>query len=416
MARTPDEIRRDIERTRARFSERVDAIVDKVTPPRPDRTIRDKAAEAAATAKDKLEDAVGSVREHATRHRHSAGDSDNSGDPDPDDPRKPDDPPELRGPAWKYVFKRAIREFGRLQATDMAATLTYYAVLSVFPALLAIFSLLGVIGQGRSTAEAVLAIVRGFAPSSTVELIRNPIMQFATSGAAGYGVAIGIVGAAWTASGYVGAFSRAMNRIYGVREGRPVWILRPVQLAITLVVIVLISLIALLLVVSGPVTDAIGAWLNLGSTVTTVWDFGKWPVLAAAAIAVIALLYWGSPNVRQPRIRWISPGSILALLVLAIATLGFGFYVANFSNYNKSYGSLAGVIIFLVWLWIANLVVLFGAFFDAELERGRELQGGIDAADGIRLPMRDERQVDKQRAKYEDLVDQARTLRRHRAR
>jgi membrane protein len=303
-----------------------------------------------------------------------------------------------------------------MQATDMAATLTYYAVLSVFPALLAIFSLLGVIGQGRSTAEAVLGIVRGFAPASTVQLIRDPIMQFATSGAAGFAVAIGIIGAAWTASGYVGAFARAMNRIYGVTEGRPVWVLRPVQLAITLSVIVLVSLIALLLVVSGPVTVAIGSWLHLGHTVTTVWDIGKWPVLAAAVIAVIALLYWGSPNVRQPKIRWISPGSILALIVLAIATLGFGFYVANFSNYNKSYGSLAGVIVFLVWMWIANLVLLFGAFFDAELERGRELQAGMDAADTIRLPMRDERQVDKQRAKEADLIAQARTLSRRRAR
>ncbi|WP_022882365.1 YhjD/YihY/BrkB family envelope integrity protein [Gryllotalpicola ginsengisoli] len=425
MARTPDEIRRDLERTRARLSQRVDELAHRVSPPRPDvkaheavDSVRERVSHAASVAKEKLGDAAGAVRGAVSRDHHDdeEDEDDDVDDADPHHYRKPQTPPQVRPRAWKYTLKRTLREFSRHQATDIAATLTYYGVLSIFPAMLAVFSLLGVIGQGPSTAKTVLDIIGGFAPSKTTSLIRDPIMQFATAKGAGIGVIVGIVMAAWTASGYVGAFSRAINRIYGVGEGRPVWKLRPIQLAITLIIIVLVALMALLLVVSGPVTDAIGQFLHVGGTVTTVWEIGKWPVLAAAVIVVIALLYWGTPNAKQPKFRWISLGSLTAMVLLAIATLGFGFYVANLSNYNKSYGSLAGVIIFLVWLWIVNLVLLLGAEFDAELERGRELQAGMPAEREIQLPPRDERQLDKQNAKDEKLYEQAADLRRDHAR
>jgi membrane protein len=253
--------------------------------------------------------------------------------------------------------------------------------------------------------------VQQVAPGSTVSLIRNPIHQFASSSAAGLGLVVGIVLAIWSASGYIGAFSRAANRIYEIDEGRPFWVLKPVQLLLTLVLIVLVAIMAVLLVVSGPLIHAVGSAIGLGSVAVTVWSIARWPVMVAALIVAVALLYWATPNVKQPRFRWISLGGIIAIVVLAIATLGFGFYVANFANYNKSYGSLGGVIIFLVWLWIANLVLLFGAEFDAEVERGRELQAGMDAAETIQLPPRGVRQSEKNLKKSEKLVAEARELR-----
>jgi membrane protein len=333
------------------------------------------------------------------------------GAPSPDDSRKPETPARVHKRSWKYVLRRTVSEFSADQCQDSAAALTYYGVLSAFPALLAIFSLLGVVGQGDSAAKAVLGIVKQVAPGSTVDLIRGPIHQFASSSAAGLGLVVGIVLAIWSASGYIAAFSRAANRIYEIDEGRPFWVLKPTQLLLTLVLIVLIAIMAVLLVISGPLIHAVGSAIGLGSVAVTVWSIARWPVMVAALIVAVALLYWATPNVKQPRFRWISLGGVIAIIVLAIATLGFGFYVANFANYNKSYGSLGGVIIFLVWLWIANLVLLFGAEFDAEVERGRELQAGMDAAETIQLPPRGVRQSEKNLKKSEKLVAEARELR-----
>jgi membrane protein len=330
--------------------------------------------------------------------------------PAPEDPRKPQTPPRVKTRSWKYIARRTLAEFSADQCQDAAAALTYYGVLSLFPALLAIFSLLGVVGQGDSAAKAVLNIVQQVAPGSTVELIRGPIHQFSSSSAAGLGLVIGIVLAVWSASGYIGAFSRAMNRIYEIDEGRPVWVLKPSQVLLTLALIVLVALMAVLLVISGPLIAAVGGAIGVGPAATAVWSIARWPVLVAALIVAVALLYWGTPNVKQPRFRWVSLGGVLAIVGLAIATLGFAFYVANFANYNKSYGSLAGVIIFLVWLWIANLILLFGAEFDAELERGRELQAGMDAAEEIQLPPRGTRQSEKSVEKAQKLIAEAKEL------
>jgi membrane protein len=330
--------------------------------------------------------------------------------PNPEDPRKPQTPPRVTKRSWKYIGRRTLAEFSADQCQDAAAALTYYGVLSVFPALLAIFSLLGVVGQGDSAARAVLKIVQQVAPGSTVDLVEGPIHQFASSDAAGFGLVIGIVLAVWSASGYIGAFSRAMNRIYEIDEGRPFWVLKPSQVLLTLALIVLVALMAIMLVISGPLIDAVGSAIGVGSVATTVWSIARWPVMVIVLIVAVALLYWATPNVKQPRFRWVSLGGVIAIVGIAIATLAFAFYVANFANYNKSYGSLAGVIIFLVWLWIANLILLFGAEFDAEVERGRELQAGMDAAEEIQLPPRGTRQSEKAVAKAGKLIEEAREL------
>lgn len=333
--------------------------------------------------------------------------------PSPDDPRKPDSPGEMAKPSWKYALRKTMREFTADQCTDLAAALTYYAVLSLFPALIALISLLGVFGQGERSTDTILNLVNEVAPGGTADVLREPLEQFSSSPAAGFALVFGILLALWSASGYVGAFSRAMNRIYEIEEGRPFWKLRPVQLGVTIVSILLILVMLVILIISGPVTDAVGDALGLGETVQIVWSIVKWPVLALAAVLIIAILYYATPNAKQPKFRWISIGALVALATLLVASFLFGLYVTNFSNYDRTYGSLAGVVIFLLWLWIANLALLFGAEFDAELERGRQLQAGIKAEEDIQLPPRDTRKSDKAAEKERADIVEGRRLREH---
>ena len=331
--------------------------------------------------------------------------------PDPESPGKPDSPDDLEKRSWKYVFGKTFREFSSDQCTDIAAALTYYSVLSIFPGLVAIFSLLGIVGQGQAASDAVLEIIGQVAPGDTAKAVRGPIEQMASSPAAGFALVTGVLLAIWSASGYIGAFSRAMNRIYEIEEGRPFWKLKPAQLLVTLISIVLVLICVLILVISGPVTEVVGGALGIGDAAQTVWSIAKWPVLAFIVVLTVAILYYATPNAKQPKFRWISLGALLAIVVLAIATVAFGFYVANFSNYDRTYGSLAGVIVFLLWLWIANLALLFGAEFDAELERGRELQAGIAAEEEIQLPPRDTRKSDKAAVKERKDVNEGRRIR-----
>jgi len=331
-------------------------------------------------------------------------------------PSKPDSPDDLHRRSWKYVLRKSVREFSTDQCTDLAAALTYYAVLSVFPGLIAVFSLLGVFGQGQAAADAVLEIVDHVAPGDTADTLRAPIEQVASSPAAGWALASGILIAIWSASAYVGAFSRAMNRIYEIDEGRPFWKLKPTQLLVTVIAIVLIVVAAVTLIVSGPVTEAVGRSLGLGEVAQTIWSIAKWPVLAFIVVLIVAVLYYATPNAKQPKFRWISIGALIAIVVLGLATLGYGLYVANFSNYDRTYGSLAGIIVFLLWLWIANLALLFGAEFDAELERGRQLQAGIAAEHDIQLPPRDTRKSDKAAKKEREDIEEGRRIRERNAR
>ena len=285
-------------------------------------------------------------------------------------------------------------------------------MLSLFPALIALVSLLGVFGQGRQSADTLLSILASVAPASALEVIRAPIEQFSTSPSAGFALIAGIAVAVWSASGYVGAFSRAMNRIYEIDEGRSFFKLKPTQLLVTVIGIVLILVVVLILAVSGPVTDAVGAALGLGQTVQLVWSIAKWPLLAAVVVLLIAVLYYFTPNVRQPKFRWMSLGALVALVAIVIASLGFGFYVTTFSNYAKTYGSLAGIVIFLLWLWLTNLALLFGAEFDAELERGRQLQAGIAAEENIQLPPRGTKKSQKAALKEMQTVADGRRIRK----
>ncbi|MFS0732391.1 YihY/virulence factor BrkB family protein [Microbacterium sp. 1P10UB] len=330
--------------------------------------------------------------------------------PDAERDDKPDSPTDLDKRSWGYVFKKTLREFMSDQCMDAAAGLTYYGVLSIFPALVAIFSLLGVFGQNGAAADTVLGIVSDVAPDAA-EGLRGPVEQLSQSSGAGFALVTGILIALWSASGYVGAFSRAMNRIYEIEEGRPFWKLRPMQLIVTVITVVSLAVVGIILVLSGDVVDAVGSAIGASEAVKLAWSIAKWPLLLIVVILLVAILYYATPNAKQPKFRWISLGAILAMVVLGIATLGFGLYVANFSNYDRTYGSLAGVIVFLLWLWIANLALLFGAEFDAELERGRQLEAGIAAEEDIQLPPRDDRQILKKEAKEKADVAQGKKIR-----
>jgi membrane protein len=331
--------------------------------------------------------------------------------PDPDDERKPDSPADLHKRSWIYVVRKTMREFSKDQCTDLAAALTYYAVLALFPALVALVSLLGVFGQGQKSVDALLEIVDQLGPSSAVDSLQPTIERLSTAQGAGVALIVGLLGALWSASGYVGAFGRAMNRVYEIGEGRPIWKLRPVQLLVTLFSLVLVAIAAAALVLTGPVAEAVGDQIGLGSTAILVWDIAKWPVLLAIVVVIVAVLYYATPNVKQPKFRWISIGAVFAIVVWILASVAFGLYVAMFASYDKTYGSLAGVIVFLLWLWLTNLALLFGAELDAELERGRQLQAGIEAEETIQLPPRDTRNIEKAVKKHEKDVAAGREIR-----
>ena len=291
------------------------------------------------------------------------------------------------------------------------AGLTYYAVLSLFPALLALISLLGVFGQGESTTDTLLELVDRIGQDDPVDQLREPITQMTETNAAGYALLVGLAIAVWSASGYVGAFGRAMNKIYEVDEGRPFWKLRPLNLAITVVAVLLAAVVLLGLVVTGPFARELGDTLELGDTTVTVWNIVKWPIMLLVVVFLVALLYYATPNVKQPKFRWISVGAGLAIIVWILASAAFGLYVANFGSYNKTYGSLAGVIILLLWIWLTNLALLFGAEIDAEIERSRQLQAGIEAEESIQLPPRDTRRSEKEASKLEAQIEEGRELR-----
>jgi len=335
--------------------------------------------------------------------------------PDPDDNRKPDGPSDLKKRSWFYVLRKTMHEFTEDQCTDLAAALTYYAVLAIFPAMIALISVLGVIGQGPKAVTTITDTLKPLVSDDVLKTITENLNGVASAPGAGVALIIGILAALWSASGYVGAFGRAMNKIYEIEEGRPFWKLRPIMLVLTLIAVTLAAIALLMLIVSGPVAESIGNVIGLGSTALTVWSIAKWPVLALIVIVVVALLYYATPNVQQPKFRWISVGAGVAILVWVLASVGFAFYVANFSSYNKTYGSLAGVIITLLFLWITNLALLFGGELDAELERGRQLQAGIAAEEELQLPARDTRNIEKAEKKRDKDAALGRKIRREAA-
>jgi membrane protein len=332
--------------------------------------------------------------------------------PEPDDSRKPDSPADLTKRSWFYVLRKTMHEFSQDQCTDLAAALTYYAVLALFPAMIALISILGVIGQGPKAVDTIHDTLKPLVSSGALRTITENLNTVVNSPGAGLALVIGILAALWSASGYVGAFGRAMNRVYEIEEGRPFWKLRPVMLALTVVAVVLAAVALLMLIVSGPIAQSVGNLIGLGSTAVTVWSIVKWPILAVIVVIVVGLLYYVTPNVQQPKFRWISVGAGVAIVVWVLASVGFAFYVQGFSSYNKTYGSLAAGIVTLLFLWITNLALLFGGELDAELERGRQLQAGIAAEEELQLPARDTRGIKKLHKKQEKDAAVGRKIRR----
>jgi membrane protein len=296
-------------------------------------------------------------------------------------------PTQLPGGSWWAAVKRTFKEFRIDNLSDWAAALTYYSVLSIFPALLVLISLIDLTGQ--STIPALLDNLEQVAPGSVNDILGDAITNLQrTQGSAGVIALVGLAAALWSASGYVAAFMRASNAIYDVPEGRPVWKTVPIRLGVTVLVMLLLTVSAFAVVATGGLADRIGSLLGIGSAAVTAWDIAKWPVLLLLVSFMFALLYWASPNAKQG-FRWVTPGGILAVVVWVIASVAFALYVANFGSYNKTYGSLAGVIIFLVWLWISNIAILLGAELNAELERSRAIAAGHPADAEPYMELRD---------------------------
>ncbi|HEY6636457.1 MAG TPA: YihY/virulence factor BrkB family protein [Solirubrobacterales bacterium] len=293
---------------------------------------------------------------------------------------------------WFATLRRTATEFSEDNLTDWAAALTYYGLLSLFPALIALVSVVGVIGDPQSTTRTITDIVTRIGPESAAQTFSGPIESITSNQSrAGIALVVGLLVALWSASGYIGAFMRVSNVIYETPEGRPIWKLRPLQMLVTLAMVILLALVALGLVLTGPIVDAVAEPIGLSSTATTIWDIAKWPVLAALFVTMISILYYASPNVKLRGFKWVTPGSIVALVVWVLASAGFAFFVSNFGSYDKTYGALAGMVVLLIWLWITNLAILFGHELNAERERSAEIGEGKARADReIQLEPRDE--------------------------
>lgn len=300
-----------------------------------------------------------------------------------------------RLPDWRFIAKSTLRGFTDDKCSDLAAGLTYYTVMAIFPALLAVISILGIVGEAEEAVKSIEELIGRFAPAEAASIVARVIEGMAEQGGAGIALIIGIVLAIWSASGYVAGFGRMMNQIYGVEEGRNPIRLRLVDLLVTLIIIVAAVVGLLLVVSSGPVLRLMGELLGLGDAFITVFNIIKWPVLVLLLIGAVALLYHVTPNVKFPKVRLLSPGAVVAIVGCLVASVGFAIYVANFGNYNKTYGALGGVIVMLLWLQLTNTVLLLGAELDAELARFRELKRGLPSETGLQLPLVSDTQIQK---------------------
>ncbi len=288
----------------------------------------------------------------------------------------PDSPTELPSSSLAAVFKRARAEFRNDHLTDLAAGLTYYGILAVVPALVVLVSLLGLLG--RDTTDQVINQVQAIAPGSSADLVRGLITQAQSNkGSAGFGAVLGILVSLWSASGYVAAFMRASNVVYDIGEGRPIWKTLPIRLGVTVLAVLVMVVSVVIVVVSGPVAEQVGNVAGVGGAAVLVWNIVKWPVLLVLVSVLLAVLFWASPNAKQPGIKWVSPGGVIAVLIWVGISALFAVYVTHFSSYNKTYGSMAGVVIFLVWLWLTNVAILLGAEVNAELDHTRAIAEGL---------------------------------------
>jgi membrane protein len=318
--------------------------------------------------------------------------ADSSEQPGSNEDRAPEGPTDLKREAWGGVLKRTVAEFREDNLTVWAAALTYYGVLSIFPALLALISLLGLIG--KSATQPLINNLSSVASGPAKQIITSAIQNLQSGrGGAGALFIVSLAAALWAASGYVAAFMQGSNVIYDVGEGRPIWKTLPTRLLTTLVLLLLLAVAAVGVTFTGGLATQAGKLLGVGSSAVTIWDIAKWPVILATVLTMLSILYWASPNVKHPRFRWVSAGGILGVVVWLLASAAFALYVANFASYNKTYGAFGGVIVFLVWLWISNIAILLGAEFNAELERGRQIHAGHPAKDEPFLEPRDTRKL-----------------------
>jgi len=308
---------------------------------------------------------------------------------DRDDDNDKDKPTDLPKEAWPAILKRTFKQFSDDQLTTWAAALTYFGVLSLFPMILALVSVLGVIGP--SATQPLLDQLGTVAPGPAKDILTNVLTSLEQNqGGSTVALIVGLVLAIWSASGYISAFMDASNNVWDVPEGRPIWKKIPVRLGVTIVMLVLLTITSLAIVFTGPVAQEIGNLIGLGDQFVDVWNIAKWPVLLLIVSFMLSLLYWACPNVKQPGFPWITPGGVLAVILWIAASALFALYVANFSSYNKTYGSLGGVIVFLTWLWITNIIVLLGAEFNSEMERSKAIQEGHPPDKEPYLPLRDE--------------------------
>lgn len=301
----------------------------------------------------------------------------------------PDHPTQLPRSAWPGVLKRTLKEFSRDNLTDLAAALTYYGVLAIFPMIIVVVSILGLIGS--SATQPLIQNLGSVAPGPAKQILTSAIQNVQSGrGAAGILFVVGLAVALWSASGYIAAFMRASNVVWDIEEGRPIWKTVPIRLGVTLITVLLITASAVAVLFTGGLATQAGKVLGLGSTAVTVFDIVKWPIMLVIVSVILAILYYAGPNVRQPGFRWVTPGSVLAVLLWILVSAAFAFYISSFASYNKTYGTLGGVIAFLVWLWLTNVVILLGAEFNAELERGRQIQAGHPPHREPYLPARDQ--------------------------
>jgi membrane protein len=313
----------------------------------------------------------------------------------------PDDPTDLSRGSWLAAAKRSLKEYKEDDLQDRAAALTYFGIQSIFPGLLVLVSLLGILG--RSATQPLITNLGQAAPSSIRKIILSDVTHLQHSHAASGIVGLaGLVLAFWSASNYVAAFMRASNAIYDVPEGRPIWKTAPIRLGVTLITMIMLAAAAVIVVVTGGLARKAGDVLGAGSAAVTIWDIAKWPVLLIIIAVILAILYWASPNARHG-FQWVSPGGVVAVVLWLAASGLFAVYVANFSHYNKIYGSLAGVIIFLIWMWVSNVAILLGAEFNAELERGRAIAGGHPPGREPFSQLRDDRKLRKKEKKEKRL-------------
>jgi membrane protein len=319
---------------------------------------------------------------------------DSQRDESPTDPTRADYAPKGTDErtTWFATVKRTVTEFMEDGLTDWAAALTYYGLLALFPALIAFVGIVGLVADPAGATRTITDIVTQIGPSSAADTFSGPIQSItSSSGTSGILAVVGFLVALWAASGYVGAFIRASNIIYETPEGRPFWKLRPLQLAITLVTLVLAAITLLALILSGPLAEAVGSAIGLSDAAVTAYQIAKWPILALLVITIFSILFYASPNAKLRGFRWVTLGSVVALVIWVIASAGFAFYVANFGSYDKTYGTLGGVVVLLVWMWITNVAILIGHELNAERERSLELDEGVPRAEReLQLEPRDE--------------------------